>query len=123
MNGSKPFPVIYECLFCGHPSEKIFEKEIQWRACRGDATTRGRCPECGKFMVPRELKHNQNVPRQLLFEMFSACPNAHHCELFDQYDADCEEGRVLPKCIHVLHQRLEIAMHLLDELKDKQGSR
>lgn len=38
----------------------------------------------------------------------SKCPNAVECSGWDQYAADCEDGRVMPKCFVAIHQRIGI---------------
>lgn len=36
----------------------------------------------------------------------SKCPNAAECSGWDQYAADCEDGRVMPKCFVAIHRRI-----------------
>jgi len=38
----------------------------------------------------------------------SKCPNAAECSSWDQYAADCEEGRVMPKCFFAIHSRIGV---------------
>ena len=70
-----------------------------------------RCPFCGKACVPEQL-HEQMRDERGHFDwekafQWSNCPSAYQCELFDLYDASCEAGQIMPKCLSVIRTNLE----------------
>ena len=75
---------------------------------------RATCPDCGCFMYPVE-KIPAPPPTKDVYEEFAACPCAHECHQLGIYAADCEQGRVMPKCFKAIHERLDIFDHYLIE--------
>lgn len=111
----------YICPFCFHsmptgrrPPREYLE-EGRWYTKRREEFWH-RCEQCGRFSLPLVV-YNPNKPlEEHDFWMFSACPNAWDCELFDCYEAECETQRLRPQCLVAVHQRLAFVM---DSLKDR----
>jgi len=79
-----------------------------------------RCPFCGLACAPEQVIEratNKSGGRDwgMLFA-WSRCPHAHECEGWEKYDHQCEEGQIMPKCLHALHQLAGVAEHRYREL-------
>jgi hypothetical protein len=90
-----------------------------------------RCPLCQHICAPEAwIEANRNergmIDMQAFYRRWSNCPNAYKCELHDQYASDCEDGRLMQKCLVALHAEAECATHFAREAaqpKPKRQSR
>ena len=105
---------------CGTVKETDNQKPKEW-VVRRNKDLFQQCPNCGRFMVPEELvKPGEPLDRQIFF-MFAGCINAYECELFDQYGPSCEQGKVMTKCFHAIHEKQELHENALAECLDRLG--
>ncbi len=98
--------LIYRCIKC----DGQVTVERLWESLP-TPVPKVRCPFCGKACVPKPL-YEQMRDEHGYFEwekafQWSACPSAYQCELHDLYDARCEEGQIMPKCLNAIRYRLE----------------
>ncbi len=102
----------YRCIKCDCrvTVERLFQE-------LSEKPTYVRCPICGVACMPERLHQTAFDAKggrdwDAAFR-WSRCPHAYQCELFDQYDHQCEDGQVMPKCLNALHQRAAIAEHVI----------
>jgi hypothetical protein len=106
----------YVCSKCGQQMATDRAKPAHGWVVARDPALRWRCAGCGCFAVPLEVAQPLQSLGRNAYWAFSGCPNAWECNLHDQYDGDCEEGRVMQKCFVALHAELGIANHFLKAL-------
>lgn len=75
-----------------------------------------RCPFCRHICAPEdwiEAHRNERglIDMQAVYRRWSNCPNAYKCDGYDQYASDCEDGKLMQKCLVALHAEAECATH------------
>ena len=83
---------------------------------------RVRCPFCKHVCAPEKWLEIQYENKATEFDWrgfyrnWSNCPNAYKCSLHDQYDQDCEDGRLMQKCLVSIHGEVEYAVHFSQQV-------
>lgn len=102
---SKP-GIPYLCPHCGHRMQTSIARPEQWTVGR-NPDWRHRCTRCRRFAMPEELAAGGRPLSKRDYVTFAGCINAWHCQLLENYDADCERGQIMPKCLYVLFEALD----------------
>ena len=101
--------VKYQCIGCGEVL--AVERSFLGGVDRPDPAMKVRCPFCGQACAPAEwlenLRDALGHSHDELEMRWSRCPNAPRCAPLDQYDGQCEEGRLMQKCLVSVHSALE----------------
>jgi hypothetical protein len=87
-----------------------------------------RCPLCRHICAPEAwLNAHRNarglLDMQAVYRHWSNCPNAYQCDLHDQYANDCEDGKLMQKCLVALHAQAEYAIHFAREAAQQKPRR
>ena len=106
--------ITYRCIKC---HSRIEVEQFLLDPPKKPQPPRVRCPFCRNICAPADWLEQSRDKRGMLdekalYRLWSNCPNAALCSLHDQYDHDCEEGRLMPKCLVAVHIGLESAPHL-----------
>ena len=96
----------YKCIHCRSMIKTTITLPHRFPTER-DPALHQRCPACGRFMVPDHLTWINRPLEPAAYYLYSRCVNAYQCSRHNQYDGDCEEGKVMPKCFFSLHARQE----------------
>lgn len=111
----------YVCPHCGHTMQTTLKRPAKasghWPA-RPLPEYRRLCTECGRFAIPQELAGDSGWAKNS-YEMFSGCPLAYRCSAFGQYDADCEKGIVMQKCLLLVNIQLELIEGFVREARER----
>lgn len=96
----------YVCPHCAHRMQTAIARPEQWAMAR-NPDWRHRCNRCGRFAVPEELAAPGQSLTRCDYYTFAGCINAWHCQLLENYDADCERGQIMPKCLYGIFEALD----------------
>lgn len=112
--------LLYVCPHCGHEMETTLDapgpKKSDWPA-KPLPEFRHLCAECGRFAIPAMFYGADDWAKNC-YAMFSGCPLAYECVAFGQYDADCEQGQVMQKCLMLINIRLQILDRMIRDKRD-----
>jgi hypothetical protein len=115
--------IIYECGNCQSHTEAVqLPPAVDGQGVLYPSI---RCSFCGCACAPEdwfaENKDERGVPNwPAFYQRWSGCPNASVCSGYGQYAGDCEEGRLMQKCLVAVHINLEfLALHCLESAQPK----
>ncbi|WP_019561717.1 hypothetical protein [Caldimonas manganoxidans] len=124
----KPIEAEYACYLCEtRETITVTPSSDDINRRRTPAAPRKLCPRCGAFMLPAHLLRRMRMlyppegrmseeDERALFRQFASCKHAYDCNGLDNYSPECEQGRVMPKCLDFLRHQLQDANDKLDRL-------